>query len=170
MAGDFTGRVRLDDLSPSDHAYLERIKRGEERLYANRLIWPQVTWEGADSLKIEISGEYAAALADKGSDFETALASILRHVGSKLERNEWEFESIMENESFDSDYPGFGGGNKHAFLYTATFRIEKRAEKKAQEYWPLAANPKNWQGPPGLMIHVWADGEIAKVEPDNSSK
>lgn len=169
MAGDTVGRVRLDNLSPADLAYLERIKSGAEPLYADRKIWPHIGWGDADyRIMLEITGEHAAALADKGSDFENALASVLQHVASKLEPNQWELDSFVEDHSFELNRPGSGDQKKCAFLYTARFAIDKSVKEKAREYWPLTVNPKSWTAPPGLMIYVWADGEIAKVIRHNS--
>ncbi len=171
MAGDTVGRVRLDSLSPADLAYLERIKGGAEPLYADRKMWPHIGWGDADHrIMLEITGEHAAALADKGSDFENALASVLQHVASKLEPNQWEFDSFVEDNFFELNRPGSGDQKKCVFLYTARFVIDKSVKEKAREYWPLTVNPKSWTAPPGLMIYVWADGEIAKVIRHNSFK
>ena len=170
LIGDSVSRVPLANLSAPDLAYLDRLKLGQADLFAGQVMLNSPSWENYPDFRFTITGEHYAALAKRGGDFEGALASALRHVGSKLKTGDWELESfseVPENAPVHprSDQPHSGALTKRPYSYVARFALAKKAEKEARRHWPLNISPPSWPSTPGLFVCVLADGEIASVEP-----
>ena len=96
IVGDSVARVPLANLSAPDLTYLARLKLGQADLFAGQVMLNSPSWENSPDFRFAITGEHYAALAKRKGDFEGALASALRHVGSKLKKGDWELESFSE--------------------------------------------------------------------------
>ncbi len=174
MTGENVGRVAMNDLSAADLKYIVSLKGGIERTYSEKVTLNNYGWDGGNSFKIAITGEQYAALAKRGSQFETALAAAIRHVSSKLNPDKWELASFSETRapipggthSFDTK-PAAPELEESPYLYVAEFYLKKSAETESRQIWPLVTTPKSWPGEPMLRICVMADGSIPEVEPVN---
>jgi hypothetical protein len=172
LIGDSVGRVPLKDLVPADLAYLERLKGDVERNFAAKVEIGGGGWDGGPYYTISISGEKYASLAKQGSHYEEALAAVLRHVSSKLDREKWELDSFTEARTRPPGGPHSPGTlpgtpEESPYCYTAEIFLKKSAEEEARRKWPLTTSPPSWRGEPMLRIHLMADGEIIPAEPAN---
>lgn len=168
--GDSVGRVAIQDLSPSDLAYLNRLKHGEEKLYPMRVEIGGFGWDGAPGYKIALSGEHYEELTKKGSGFEQALAAVMRHVRSKIDPDLYELGYFSEERALvargkrniglsASDSP------KVPYYYVAEFYLKKNGVVQSRQIYPLSTTPKCWPGAPMLKVYALANGEILIPEP-----
>jgi hypothetical protein len=176
LIGETVSRVPLKELSEGDIAYLQQLKGGGKRTYADKVNIGQVSWDGGEPYTVAISGEKYAALARQGSNFQEALNVVLRHIGSKRMGNKLELESFTETlwpppsetHSFDTQKT-VPQREQRPYLYVAEFLIQQSAETEARLVWPLQTTPKSWGGPPTLQIYVAADGSILAAEKANQA-
>lgn len=172
---DSVARISLAVLSAPDLAYLDQVKRGKAVFFADRVMLTTSSWENSRLFRFMISGEHYAALAEGKGDFETALASALRHVGSKLKKGDWELERFSEVEISAPVHPRIGNvivsnRTRKPCCYEAKFILTKNAEKEARNLWPWNMSPPSWQPLPQLSICVLADGEIPAAELQPTSR
>lgn len=171
LIGDTVGRVSLNDLAPADLDYIERLKRGEARVYPEYVQILQHGWGNAPSNRARLAGERYVGLVKQGSNFEAALAGAISHVSTKLERSKWNLVAFTEQKVHPPSemYPpsiNFGNTPEPTpFYYIAEFSLLKDGEEKSRAIWPYNTTPRSWRGSPMLQIYVMADGEIVPAEP-----
>lgn len=169
LIGDKVARVPLKNLGSSDLAYLERLKRGKEPCYRDKVDILGYGWEGGPSHRVRLSGEQCARLAKQGSGFEKALAAALQCASSKLDADQWELHSFCEGLAHRP--PGERGPSAtteaQPYYYIAEFDLKKKGEIQARAQWPLNVSPKSWRGSPTLRIYATANGDILESEPSN---
>lgn len=170
LNGDSVGRVPLTGLGPDDQAYIERLKRGEARMFPDRVQILQYGWDGGPSHRARLEGERYAALAEKAGNFEVALAGAMRHVSSKLDPSAFELLNFQE-QRVHAPSAMHPPGRPHIIphtspvYYTAEFLLNRRSLADARRHWPYNTSPSSWQGAPLLQIYLMADGEVVPAEP-----
>ncbi|HEY8962332.1 MAG TPA: hypothetical protein VIM57_09015 [Luteolibacter sp.] len=172
LIGDNVARVPLKNLGSTDLAYLERLKRGKEPCYRDKVDISNYGWENNPSHRVRLSGEQCARLAKQGSGFEKALAAAIQYAGSKLDADQWELRSFSESlvprpagERATRSAPATT--EDQLYYYVAEFDLKKKGELKARTQWPLNVSPKSWRGAPTLRIYATANGDILEPEPSN---
>jgi hypothetical protein len=174
FTGNRCAAIGLGDLLPTDLEYLDRLKRGEARMYPERTVLATRTWDKSPAdYEVAVTGERYVSLAHEAGDFDRALAAVVKLVGSKLKPDEWELDSFEESPAFDiSALHGSAAPptvpEKRPLIYQATIRLKKGGVKEARRRWAATTSPA-WPGEPEMMIFVLADGEIAEATPVKSN-
>ncbi|RYD19636.1 MAG: hypothetical protein EOP88_18195 [Verrucomicrobiaceae bacterium] len=170
LNGDSVGRVPLTGLGPADLSYIERLKRGEARMYPDQVQIVQFGWGNGPSHRARVAGERYAALAEKGGNFELALAGAMRHVSSKLDGEDFELLTFEEQRVYAPSAmhpPGRPRIEPHTspVYYTAEFLLTKKSLADARRHWPYSTTSPSWPGSAFLHIYLMADGEVVPAEP-----
>ncbi|MCW1924591.1 hypothetical protein OKA05_18650 [Luteolibacter arcticus] len=166
LAGESISRVALGDLSEADLKYLDGLKKGDSAVAGVAPIEVfRHGWEENPSYSVSLTPARHASLVQRGSGFEAALDASLKAATAKMPPGSWQFLSLEEHPA--SRNPEAAADAKVPLLYQATFALETAGYRAARTAWPLTVTPENWQGPPELILHVTADGEILTAKPAN---
>jgi len=172
LIGGNVARVPLKNLGSSDLAYLERLKRGLEPCFPDRIAVVGYGWERGPSHSVYLSGEQYVRLVKRGGDFEKAFAAVIRYVSSQLDSELWELVSFSESlapaapesNSILSSPAKIEG---RPYMYVGEFFLKKKGELKSRSQWPLNISPRSWPGTPTLRIYATATGDILEPVPSN---
>jgi hypothetical protein len=167
----------IADLSVADHDYLSRLKRGEARMYAERVDIGGMGYGGtpAGNHIVSIPGEHYAALSGK-EDFEKALQAVMDHVGSRLKKDEWSLDSFTEERTdkpipprsyHAAPVPAGEGNELTPPVYVAEIKLKNQAVRDAERHWPASITPRAWNPQRQVRIYATADGLIipARIVP-----
>jgi hypothetical protein len=175
LAGNTVANLSPAQLAAEDLAYLERIKAGTARMYPDLVTIGGMGWGGTNhAYQAAVSGErYAAAAA--GGNFEEALATCVREISGKLDREQWTLLSFTEEAA---PAPVSGPRSYHSIpadpsvetrprMYRAVFRIKKGGLRKAEQLWEPAMSPRDGSSGRELYLYALADGELVKTEKED---
>ena len=164
LVGETVSLVAIRDLSDADREHLEKVKGGKGTTSsAAPLEVVNHGWDGGPRYSASVSAERFAVLAELGSGFEKALDAALKAAGEKLQEGTWEFQSLRE---YTSSRPNHVNADaKLPLLYEASILLEPVGVRAAKEVWPLTVTPDTWPGPPTVLLHLTADGEILEAKP-----
>ena len=166
LVGETVSLVAIRDLSEADRDYLDKLKGGKTpTASAAPLEVINHGWDGGPTYSASLPAERFAVLAEQGSGFEKALDAALKAAGEKLPEGAWEFQSLKESNSVRPNH--VKADAKLPLLYEATILLEPAGVRAAKEVWPLTVTPDKWPGPPTLLLHLTADGEILEAKPFN---